>query len=64
MPDEEDMVMLGSSVFIVITCVGGKEGKTEQLGLGKGTKNGTVDSEHGTSKGKGSQLHTKSHRSK
>jgi hypothetical protein len=39
-----------SSVFIVITCVGGMEEKKGQWGLGKGTKNGAVDSKHGASK--------------
>jgi hypothetical protein len=39
-------------------------GEKRQCGLSKGTKNGAVDSEHGASKGRGSQLCTKSHHSK
>jgi hypothetical protein len=35
---EEDLGVLLSSMFIVITCMGGKEGKRGQWGLGKGTK--------------------------
>jgi hypothetical protein len=34
-------------VHIVITCVAGKEEKMGEWGLGKGTKSGAVDSEHG-----------------
>ncbi len=48
---EEDSGMLMSSVFIVIICVGGKEGIKGQWGLGSGTKNRAVDCEHGASKG-------------
>ncbi len=44
---EEDSGMLMSSEFIVITCVGRKEGNRGQWGLGERTKNGAVDSEHG-----------------
>ncbi len=62
-PTEEDLGELMSFVYIVITPVGGKEGKRTQWGLDKGTKNGAVDSEYGASKGRGLQLHTKSHRS-
>jgi hypothetical protein len=47
------MGMLMSSVFIIITSVGGKEGKRRQWGLSKWIKNGAVDSEHGASKGRG-----------
>jgi hypothetical protein len=43
---------------IVLACVGGKRG------LGKGPKSGTVNSEHGASKGRSSQLHTMSYHSK
>jgi hypothetical protein len=53
---EEDWGMLMSSVYIVITCVGRNKGKSGQWGLGNGTRNGAVDSEHGASKGRGSQL--------
>ncbi len=59
-PTEEDSGMLMSSGFVVFTCLGGKGRKRGQLGLGKGAKNGAVDSEHGASKGRGSQLRTKS----
>jgi hypothetical protein len=38
--------------------------KKGQWALSKGTKIGTVDSEHGASKGRGSQLCTKSHHAK
>ncbi len=42
----------------------GKGEKRGQWGLGKGTKNGAVDSEHGAGKGGSLRLHTKSHHSK
>ncbi len=63
---EEDSSMLMSSVFIVITCVGGGEGweKGGNGDLVRGPKIGAEDSEHGASKGRGSQLHAKSHHSK
>ncbi len=51
---EEDSDKLMPSVFIVITCVAGKEGKRGQWGLGKGIKSRAVDSEHGVSKGRDS----------
>jgi hypothetical protein len=53
---EEDSGMLMSSVFIVITYVGGKEGRREQWRFGKGTKNGAVDSEHGASGHQGQRI--------
>ncbi len=40
---------------IVTSCAGRNEGgKERQWGLGKGSKSGAVDSEHGASKGRGS----------
>jgi hypothetical protein len=44
------------SVFKVFTCVGRKGRKRWQWGLGKGTKNEAIDSEHGSSKGRSSQI--------
>ncbi len=52
---------------IVIAFVGGKEGKKRVKVNGdwvRGPKLWAVDSEHEASKGKGLQLHTKSHHSK
>jgi hypothetical protein len=47
-------------------CMCGREGgkKEGQWGLGKASKSGAVDSEHGVSKGGDLQLRTKSHNSK
>jgi hypothetical protein len=58
---EEDSGVLISSVFVVFTGVGGKGRKRGQWGLGKGTKNGTVDSERGV---RSLQPSTKNHHSK
>ncbi len=51
-------------MFVVSTGVGGKGRKGGQWGWGTGTKNGTVDSEHGVRKGRGSQHPTRNHHSK
>ncbi len=48
-PTEEYSGMLMLSVFLVLTCVGGKGRKREQWGLGKWTKNWAVDFGHGAS---------------
>ncbi len=45
-PTEEDLGMLMSSVVVNVHMCGREEGKR---GLGKGTRNGPVDSEHGAS---------------
>ncbi len=63
-PEGRRLGILMSFVIVVITCVGGKEEKRGQWGLGKGTKNGAIDTEQGASKGTGLQLHTKSNHSK
>jgi hypothetical protein len=47
----------------MLECVDGKEEKGK-VGLGKWTKNGAVDSEHGASKGRSLLLRTKSYHSK
>jgi hypothetical protein len=51
--------MLMSTVLVVFTCVGGKGRKRGQWGLSNGTKNGSVDSERGASKCRGSQPRTR-----
>jgi hypothetical protein len=60
-PHEEDLGMLMSSVVIYVHMCR-REGE-KKGGLSRKTKNGVVDSEHGVSKSKSSQLRTKSHHS-
>jgi hypothetical protein len=55
-PTEKDSGVLMFSVFVVFTCVGGK-GKRGQWGLGKGTKNGSVDSEQGAARAEVQSYH-------
>ncbi len=64
MPDGGRCGRVNVVCVYVIACVGEKEGKIEEpWGLGKGFKSEVVDSEHRAGKGRGSQLHTKSHHS-
>jgi hypothetical protein len=59
-PDRRRRRCLNVVCVIVPGCVGRKRGKSGAAGLGKGPKRGAVDSEHGASKGRSLQLHTKS----
>ncbi len=60
---EEDSGMLMWSV-VKSSHVWAGRGEKGEMGLDKRTKNRAVDSEHGASMGRGSQLRTKSHQSK
>jgi hypothetical protein len=62
-PAEEDSGMLILSVFVSNNMCGQEVEKRGQWGSSKGTKNEAVDYEHGVSKGRSSQLHTKTHHS-
>ncbi len=59
MPDGRRLVPVNVVCVIAVAYVGGKEGKKGVI-----SKSEAVDSEHGASKGGGSQLHLKSHHSK
>jgi hypothetical protein len=63
-PMEEDLGMFMWSVVVGVHLCGREGEKKGKCELSKGTKNGAVDSEHEASKGRDSQLCTKSRHSK
>jgi hypothetical protein len=57
-PDRQRFRHVNVICDVEFACVGGKKTRG-QWGLGKGPKNGAVDSVHGASKGRGLQLSKK-----